>query len=360
MNKKAGIIGAGNMGQAIAWAMERLGYDLIVVDQSEKAISTCSKILRKISDHRFKVSSNSEYKDCYILKDCDIVISSLPYHQNFNLALFCIDNKIRYCDLGGNVSVSKQINDSAYSHGNTPVMTDLGLAPGWANIIAENLYKEYRVEHHKPPNSIVMMVGGLPKEPINTLKYSCTWSYDGLINEYKEDCDVLLHGETSIQKSMSGLESVRTSIGNLEAFYTSGGAAHTLTTMKSRGVKNCSYKTLRYPGHHGIVNFLIHESGLDDETLIDIFKKTCPPQDDLVVIKVQVDDVLSGSGIISFQKVVKSDKKFSAMQKATAFPIASAAHTIILSHIYKPVLKYDDIEYPQFNKWLEYLFEEVN
>ena len=205
-----------------------------------------------------------------------------------------------------------------------------------------------------------MMVGGLPKEPINTLKYSCTWSYDGLINEYKEDCIVLLHGETSIQKSMSGLESVRTSIGNLEAFYTSGGIAHTLTTMKSRGVKNCSYKTLRYPGHHSIVNFLIHESGLDNETLIEIFKKTCPPQDDLVIIKVEVDDVLSGSGIMSFQKVIKSDSRFSAMQKATAFPIASAAHTIVVSHIYKPVLKYDDIEYPEFNKWLDYLFEEAN
>ena len=134
--KKVGIAGAGRMGRAIAWAMERLGYDLIVVDQSEKAISTCSKILRKISDHRFKVSSDNEHQDYYILKDCDIVISSLPYHQNFNLALFCMDNEIRYCDLGGNVSVSKQINDASYAYGNTPVMTDLGLAPGWANIIA--------------------------------------------------------------------------------------------------------------------------------------------------------------------------------------------------------------------------------
>jgi len=358
-NKRVGIAGAGRMGRAIAWSMERLGYDLVIIDQSEEALNECKSTL-KHSHHTLEVFECAPHSMFNMLKDCETVISSLPYHQNLGLATFCIDNKIKYFDLGGNVSVSNQINDTAYSYGNTPVMTDLGLAPGWANIVAENLYKEYRIEHHKPPNSIVMMVGGLPQKPINSLKYSCTWSYDGLINEYKEDCVTLRHGETSVQKSMDGLEPIITSIGNLEAFYTSGGTAHTLTTMKNRGVKNCSYKTLRYPGHHSIVNFLIHESGLDDETLINIFKKTCPPQDDLVIIKVQVDDVLSGGDIMSFQKVIKSDSQFSAMQKATAFPIASAAHTVALSHAYKPVLKYDDIEYPQFNKWLGHLFEEAN
>ena len=358
-NKRVGIAGAGRMGRAIAWAMERLGYDLVIIDQSEEALNECKNIL-KHSHHTFEVFECAPDGVFNMLKDCKTVIASLPYHQNLGLAIFCIDNKIKYFDLGGSVSVSNRINEASYAYGNTPVMTDLGLAPGWANIIAENLYKEYRIENHKPPNNIVMMVGGLPKEPMNSLNYSCTWSYDGLINEYKEDCIVLVHGETSIQKSMGGLESVQTSIGNLEAFYTSGGTAHTLRTMKNRGVKNCSYKTLRYPGHHTIVNFLIHESGLDDEALIKIFKKTCPPQKDLVIIKVQVDDVLNGNGIMSFQKVIKSDSQFSAMQKATAFPIASVAHTVAMSHAYKPVLKYDDIEYPEFNKWLEYLFEEVN
>ena len=62
-------------------------------------------------------------------------------------------------------------------------------------------------------------------------------------------------------------------IGALEAFYTSGGVAHTIAVMKKRGDENCSYKTLRYPGHHKMVNFLIHESGLPDKTVIEIFRE---------------------------------------------------------------------------------------
>ena len=145
---------------------------------------------------------------------------------------------------------------------------------------------------------------------------------------------------------------VASDLGPLEAFYTSGGAAHTIATMQRRGVVNCSYKTLRYPGHHQIVNFLINESGLDDQSIIDIFKKTCPPQDDLVIIQVRVDDS-------NFEKIIKSDSRFSAMQKSTAFPIAAAAHTIAISDVNHPVLKYSDLQYPQFNKSLEQLFEKA-
>ena len=43
-NKKVGIVGAGNMGLAIAYAMEKLGYDLIILDQNENALYKCQKI----------------------------------------------------------------------------------------------------------------------------------------------------------------------------------------------------------------------------------------------------------------------------------------------------------------------------
>ena len=123
--------------------------------------------------------------------------------------------------------------------------------------------------------------------------------------------------------------------------------------MKKRGVENCSYKTLRYPGHHKMVNFLIHESGLSDEAVIDIFKRTCPPQADLVIIKVTADE-------LGFEKVIRSGKNFSAMQKATAFPILSVAHMASLYNLPKCVLKYDDLLVTQFNLWLDRLFQEAD
>ena len=344
MNNKIGIAGAGQMGQTIAWSMDQLEYDLIILDQDENSLYKCQQSLS--SPHKFIRSTTFK---CF--EDCRLVVSSLPFHQNLSLAYFCISKGITYCDLGGNIETSNTINHFGNHKATNIVMTDLGLAPGWVNLITEHMYQEYVLKHNKPPKNIQMMVGGLPQYPNNTLRYSCTWSYDGLVNEYRDRCIVLLNGEQVIVNGMEGYKfPINTDIGPLEGFYTSGGAAHTIATMQERGVLDCSYKTLRYPKHHQIAHFLINESGLDDQSIIDIFKKTCPPQDDLVIIQVQVDN-------LSFEKVIKSDSRFSAMQKSTAFPIAAAAHTIAISDIQKPVLKYSDLQYPQFNKYLEHLFE---
>ena len=342
-----GIVGAGNMGRAIAWAMHELGYNLLILDKNENCLYECQK---HIQNHQHKYVRTTSFDR---LQKCDAVISSLPYHQNINLANFCINNKIRYFDLGGNVQVSTTINEYAMDHSEAVIMTDLGLAPGWVNIIAENMCKTYISEHNRPPTNIVMMVGGLPQNPSNTLKYGCTWSYDGLINEYKDNCIILYNGEQVSVPAMEGYEFpiVDTEgLGPLEAFYTSGGIAHTISTMQKRGVLNCSYKTIRYPGHHQIVKFLIQESGLTDKSIIDIFKKSCPPQQDIVIIKVITDDV-------TMTQVIKSDEKFSAMQKATAFPVAAMADTALTESLTKPFLKYDDVPYAQFNKVLRKLMD---
>ena len=366
MNKqRIGIVGAGNMGTPIAWAMNILGYNLVILDQDEQALFKCRQYVNAKKCRLVKVNNHGRGTPLSFdhLLQCNTVISSLPYHQNIPLAKFCIDNQINYLDLGGSVSTSSTINSYALQTQNTQasVMTDLGLAPGWVNLIAESIYQEYVSEHNKPPTNIQMMVGGLPQHPTNTLKYGCTWSYDGLLNEYRDNCIALINGEQITVNGMDGYQCpIDSEIGPLEAFYTSGGVAHTITTMQKRGVLNCSYKTLRYPQHHRIVNFLINKSGLDDQAIIKIFKRTCPPQDDLVIIQVRVNDLDSESLLKQpcwFEKTIKSDSRFSAMQKATGFPIASVAHMVTSSDLHATVLKYDDIPYPQFNKWLTHLFK---
>ena len=347
-NITVGIAGSGHMGRAVAWAMDKLGYSLVILDQQQHCLYKCQELLPE-RPHRFIRAKSFK---CF--NNCDMVISSLPFHQNLSLARFCIANNIAYCDLGGNVQTSQSINHFGKQQSRNIIMTDLGLAPGWVNIIAEHMYQKYISKHNTTPTDIQMRVGGLPQHPQNTLKYGCTWSYDGLVNEYRDRCKVLRHGEQIMVNGMQGYEyPIYSDIGPLEGFYTSGGVSHTIDTMQRRGVLNCSYKTLRYPQHHQIVNFLIHESGLDDKSIIDIFKKTCPPQDDLVIIQVRVNDS-------SFEQVIRSDSQFSAMQKATGFPIASAAHTILISDVETDVLKYSDLNYPQFNKTLEQLFNTTN
>jgi len=358
---KAAIIGVGQMGRATTWAMHKLGFDdLVIADVDADNLNECEALIDMKSSvwKRFingsssieKYVVNKKYPDySFIDKDVDVVISALPYHQNTQLAYHCVCRNVAYCDLGGNEGISGGINEMGRRYMRCSIMTDLGLAPGWVNIMAENMCQEYMEREGEVPHTVTMMVGGLPQCPNNTLKYSCTWSYDGLINEYRDSCLVLVDGQETVVRGMEGYQfPISSDIGTLEAFYTSGGTSHTVSSMKMKGIQNCCYKTLRYPSHHQIVNFLVHESGLDDKSLIDVFKNSCPPQKDLVIIKVSVDDW-------SNEKVIHCNSQFSAMQMATAFPLASAA-SIIADRAEPSVCTYRDIPYSIFDEKLNLLF----
>ena len=324
---KAVIFGVGRMGTAIAYAMEQQGYDVVGVDSQPAE----HRLRGLVKNYKFvHTKTKTGYKKV-INDNPDVVISSLPYHQTKQVAEYCISKGVRYCDLGGRVDVSQEINELALKKATKPVFTDLGLAPGWVNILAEEGYK--RVSGSKD-TSIEMMVGGIPAQRYNNdtynnpnynpLNYIVTWSVDGLINEYRDDCIVLQNGTLKTVAGMDGLETLDTQLGELEAFYTSGGAAHSIKKMKERGVKNCTYKTLRYPGHRDFIQWLIRQCELDDDTLKELFSKGFDAKDekDCVIVRAKV---VKGRTTWLHEQVVNADDKFSAMQKSTAFPIASVA-----------------------------------
>jgi len=156
---------------------------------------------------------------------------------------------------------------------------------------------------------------------------------------------------------MSGLTETQTSLGIMEAFYTSGGASHTIETMQKRGVQNCCYKTIRYKGHCEALKFLINECGLDDDGLTELLKIACPPAPDLVIVKVRVGDYKNIEDWTD-EKIVYSNENFSAMQMGTAFPTSVAAYLIATGNFSGP-LAYKDIPYEEFETKLDSLFEEA-
>ena len=127
---KAIVVGAGQMGRAIAHGLTKLGHNVTVADVNYKS-------LEEISGKNFALVHTKEYgNDRTYLNDYDVVVSAMPYHQNWHVAKHCVDNGIRYCDLGGSVPVSQTINTYAEENASVPIITDIGLAPGWINIIA--------------------------------------------------------------------------------------------------------------------------------------------------------------------------------------------------------------------------------
>ena len=358
--KTAVIFGLGRMGQCIAYAMSRLGFDIVCAD----VVPTEYKLKGLVKNYKFiQLKSDKSYKKVIRDTEPDIVISSLPYHQLLPVASYCITNDIRYCDLGGRVDVSEEINQLAKEKATKPVFTDLGLAPGWINIVSEHLCIGMR-----DIDSVKMYVGGLPVIKNNLLNYIVTWSVDGLLNEYVDDCLILRNGKLVTVPGMRGKEIVHTEMGELEAFYTSGGASHTLESMKRRGVKNCSYRTFRYPGHIDIVEFLTKKCALSDIAMKDLFEKGCTGDKndkDLIILR---SEVTSGDTTRLFEKVVHSCDRFSAMQRATAFSISTMASIMGSGALDKRIvqnrggdiklpytLKYSDVPYSQFETILNKL-----
>jgi saccharopine dehydrogenase-like NADP-dependent oxidoreductase len=371
---RAVVCGVGHIGKAIIFCMTKLGFHVIALDRDKDA---AKHLPDQLFD--FLVTPNQESMEkAILLSQPHVVISSLPYHQTQQVAEYCIRNKHNYCDLGGKVRVSQKINQLANSSGNSPdgfhVFTDLGLAPGWVNILAEHGRKQLHGKF-KDIKNIKMMVGGIPDQPRNPpLNYVMTWSLDGLINEYKDKCKILINGQESWVDGMEGLEEVNTkSRGDLEAFYTSGGASHSIESMKSAGVQNCSYKTLRYKGHRDIVRFLIKDSKLSQECLGELFKNTVTHGVrvlDIVIIKVTID---AGDTSWDQELLIPNGSVFSAMQKSTAFAISSVAKMMAENFFKKnaaqhgdhhdetPIaLSYKDVDYKEFMKNVNFLRVETD
>lgn len=342
---KIALFGTGRMGRTIAYMSKQLGDHTIHTWDSEKrevyeGRHNLKPLKRFCSDHHTACNMNDITS---IDNQFDLVISSLPYHLNFSLAQMCIREKIPYCDLGGSVPVSKQINDLAKQKGAT-VFTDLGLAPGWANILAEEAMQKMP----ETPHTLKMRCGGLPVKISNPktdpFNYRLTWSKEGLHNEYMDRSRLLENGEIISVPSLSRREQVSIEgFPMLEAFTTSGGASHTLGSMQTRGVKNCSYKTLRYPGHLDLMIYFLYNRKFDANEMADLFA-TGPYCEDTVVVETEA---LCGNLSYRNTKVVYTKDGYTAMQRATAGGLVSAIFAVALDH--GSPLTYADIDIDLFN-----------
>ena len=170
------------------------------------------------------------------------VISGLPYFCNVGVAEVARSEGLHYFDLTEDVAVTESVRKLA--EGAKPVFApQCGLAPGFISIAANEL-----IQHFDSLNSVKLRVGALPQHPNNVLKYSLTWSTDGVINEYGNLCQSIVNGNEVDVLPLEGLEDIEIDGERYEAFNTSGGLGSLGETYGDR-VMTMNYKTIRYPGH---------------------------------------------------------------------------------------------------------------
>lgn len=214
-----------------------------------------------------------------LIAEHDAVVSALPYFLNKAIARIAHQEGKSYFDLTEDVETTQYI--LGLSESATAVMApQCGLAPGIIGIIGAYLSKDF-----EKLRSIEMRVGALPKYPNGEMGYSFTWSPAGVVNEYINDAEAIHNGQRKQVVSLQGKETINIEGAAYEAFYTSGGLGTMCETYEGR-IDKLDYKTIRYPGHCDLMNFLIHELHLKNnkQQLEDILKNAKPEVEEDVVL----------------------------------------------------------------------------
>src|SRR6185437_9674099 len=239
---------------------------------------------------------------------------------------------IHYFDLTEDVEVTRAVR--AIATGATRAFVpQCGLAPGFISIAAAELIK-----HFQELRAVKLRVGALPQHPNNVLKYSLTWSTEGLINEYGNPCQAIVDGRTVEVAPLEGLEEIEIDGTLYEAFNTSGGLGSLAETHGTR-CESMNYKTIRYPGHCEQMRLLMNDLKLNQDrgTLKHILENAVPQTlQDVIIVYVAVTGTQDGdlreeNYVNKIYPQLIAGRLWSAIQVTTAAGITSVVD-LVLEH----------------------------
>jgi saccharopine dehydrogenase-like NADP-dependent oxidoreductase len=281
------VLGAGKIGALIAGLLADAGdYQVQLVDVSLDAARAVARAhgRRGITAHGLDASDAAALDRHLGDHRPEVVISSLPFYCNPGVAKAARRHGLHYFDLTEDVEVTRSVRATAEG-ADTAFVPQCGLAPGFVSIAANEL-----ISHFDELKSVKLRVGALPQHPNNVLKYSLTWSTEGLINEYGNPCLAIADGRLVEAAPLEGLEEIEIDGTLYEAFNTSGGLGSLGETYGSR-CEVMNYKTMRYPGHCEQVRLLMNDLKLNqDRTTLKRILENAVPQtlQDVVIIYVAV------------------------------------------------------------------------
>jgi saccharopine dehydrogenase-like NADP-dependent oxidoreductase len=329
------VLGAGKIGSLVACLLSESGdYQVCLGDSS---LDTAKRFVEdlglRVTPLLLDVRQPPDTLSAYLAANqFDAVLSSLPYFCNPMVAGLARERQLHYFDLTEDVEVTKQIKILS-THLPQAFVPQCGLAPGFISIVAHDL-----ITHFDTVDTVKMRVGALPVNPSNALKYSLTWSTDGLINEYGNTCYGIEEGEKVPLLPLEGHETIEVDGLLYEAFNTSGGLG-TLADSYAGKVRTMNYKTMRYPGHCEKIHLLMNDLKLneDRETLKRILERAVPQTlQDVVLIYASVMGMREGA--LFEENYVKKiypqcikGKLWSAIQVTTASSLCAVVDLVLAS-----------------------------
>ena len=327
------VLGAGKIGSLISGLLAESGdYAVQVADVSEDVARSVVTAHGLANMQAFSINAQDTAALAAHLAThrVDAVVSSLPYYCNVGVAEAARAAGAHYFDLTEDVEVTRAVRRLAEG-ASQAFVPQCGLAPGFVSIAANAL-----IAHFDTLRSVKLRVGALPQNPNNVLKYSLTWSTEGLINEYGNPCEAIIEGRRTELAPLEGLEEISIDGKLYEAFNTSGGLG-SLGDSHGARAQTMDYKTIRYPGHCALMQLLMNDLKLnhDRATLKRVLENAVPQTlQDVVIVYIAVSGQQDGqlreeTYVSKIYPQVIAGRLWSAIQVTTAAGITAVVDLVL-------------------------------
>ncbi|MEB2837118.1 MAG: NAD-binding protein [Desulfurococcales archaeon] len=326
MGSRVAVVGAGRIGLRAAWELAGLGYDVVVVDSSSRALRRASEVVG--SEGRL-ADASSPRALAQALRDVDYALIALPGGLGGRPLESVVEAGVDAVDVSFYKSIPERYAELA-SRAGIRVVVDAGVAPGLSNMLVASAYRELGFLEEA-----YILVGGVSRDPnANPLGLAATWNAEDLIDEYLRPARILRAGEVAALDPLSSACKARIpGVGVMEAFPTDG-LRSLLHTMRGRASHLVEY-TLRHPGHLDLVLKLRSLGMLSDEpvhvdgcmvrpraVLARLIEENTSGVEDVVVLAVKAS---SQRGAAASLSIVGAEAEWSAMARVTG---ASAVATL--------------------------------
>jgi lysine 6-dehydrogenase len=352
-----GILGSGRQGTAAAYDLvirgEAASVTLGDIDpgRAAGAAERVNRLTRTGIASAAQVDATNHGRLAEFLRPLDAVVGSASWRLNLGANEAALEAGTHMCDLGGNTPVvhrQLELDPRARDRG-ICVVPDCGEAPGLSN----NLLA-YATTLMDRTESLLLLDGGIPEDPVPPWNYALTFDVDGLTNEYDGTTTYLVDGERVEVECFDPAEyeliDFGPPLGMLEAFVAATGST-TPWTLADR-TRTLKGKVLRYPGHAAQFR-AFRDLGLFGETSVEIEGVEVVPRGvfhalmepklrpgpgfrDVVVARVVAKGTRRGrpaEATVDLRVHPDEELGFSAMERATGWHAAIVCHLMASGRI---------------------------
>ena len=340
------ILGSGRQTTASAYDLARFGnaHKITLADaelsRAQAAADTVNRLVGTPIAHPLALDVRDESAVRRALQGHHVALSGVPYFFNLALTKIAIDAGISFCDLGGNTDIVRQQHalDADAKRAGVRIVPDCGMGPGMGNTLGF-----YAMSLLDQPEHVYLFDGGLPRHPQPPWNYLCSFSIEGLTNEYFGGITILREGKPVHVPCFTELEMIEVPpLGKLEAFIVAGGVSTAPWTLEGK-LKTYQLKILRYPGTFAQLK-AFHDLGLYDLAPVNVdgqqiiprhvFHKLYEPKvtadvvDDVCVIRAVAEGLKAGRKTTATVEVVDyydPPTGFTSMQRTTGWHLSIVA-----------------------------------